>query len=154
MLGQWNVARRGPKEPVSSPRRQHVNDAAGNQLARLGGIGGHVRRGGVGLEGVEACPFLDDDETVGAELGLVGASALGVDRRGVFDAAGLGVDGRPLSAITEPLSAAGFVIERLVEPVPVPEFRDADAEDYAKLIRAPSFVIFRARKDRTPLHGA
>jgi SAM-dependent methyltransferase len=57
---------------------------------------------------------------------------------------------RPLSAITEPLGAAGFVIERLVEPVPVPEFRDADPEDYANLIRMPSFVLFRARKDRMP----
>jgi SAM-dependent methyltransferase len=61
---------------------------------------------------------------------------------------------RPLSAITEPLSAAGFVIERLVEPVPVPAFRDADAEDYAKLTRTPSFVILRARKDRMPRPGA
>jgi SAM-dependent methyltransferase len=61
---------------------------------------------------------------------------------------------RPLSAITEPLSAAGFVMERLVEPVPVPEFRDADAGDYAHLIRSPSFLLIRARKDRTPLQTA
>jgi SAM-dependent methyltransferase len=61
---------------------------------------------------------------------------------------------RPLSAVTEPLSAAGFVIERLVEPVPVPEFRNADAEDYAPLTRSPSFVLLRARRDRTPALGA
>ena len=53
---------------------------------------------------------------------------------------------RPLSAITEPMSAAGFVIERLVEPVPQPEFRDADAKNYAHLMRAPSFLMIRARK--------
>jgi len=54
---------------------------------------------------------------------------------------------RPLSAITEPLSAAGFVIERLVEPLPQPEFRAADAKNYAHLMRAPSFLMIRARKD-------
>ena len=55
---------------------------------------------------------------------------------------------RPLSAITEPMSAAGFVIERLVEPLPQPEFRAADAKSYAQLTRAPSFLMIRARKDR------
>jgi hypothetical protein len=52
---------------------------------------------------------------------------------------------RPLSAITEPMSAAGFVIERLVEPLPQPEFRAADAKNYAHLMRAPSFLMIRAR---------
>lgn len=56
---------------------------------------------------------------------------------------------RPLSAITEPLSAAGFVIERLVEPRPLPEFRDADPGDYANLSRSPSFIIVRARKEHS-----
>jgi SAM-dependent methyltransferase len=53
---------------------------------------------------------------------------------------------RPLSAITEPMSAAGFLIERLVEPLPLPEFRAADAKSYAHLMRAPSFLMIRARK--------
>jgi SAM-dependent methyltransferase len=53
---------------------------------------------------------------------------------------------RPLSAITEPMSAAGFAIERLVEPRPLPEFRDADPKNYEQLHRAPSFLLIRARK--------
>ncbi len=35
----------------------------------------------------------------------------------------------------EALADAGFVIERLVEPLPIPKFREADPEDYAKLLR-------------------
>jgi SAM-dependent methyltransferase len=54
---------------------------------------------------------------------------------------------RPLSAITEPMSAAGFAIERLVEPLPLPEFREVDPEDYALLSRSPSFLLVRARKE-------
>ena len=46
----------------------------------------------------------------------------------------------------EPLLAAGFVLERLVEPRPVPEFANEDPKDYAKLMRQPGFICFRARK--------
>jgi len=53
---------------------------------------------------------------------------------------------RPLSAMIEPLLAAGFVLERLVEPRPVPKFANEDPKDYAKLMRQPGFICFRARK--------
>jgi SAM-dependent methyltransferase len=53
---------------------------------------------------------------------------------------------RPLSAMMEPLFAAGFTLERLVEPRPLPEFAAEDPADYAKLMRQPGFICFRARK--------
>lgn len=54
---------------------------------------------------------------------------------------------RPLSAMIEPLFEAGFVLERLVEPQPVKEFKQEDPKDYAKLMRQPGFICLRARKD-------
>ena len=53
----------------------------------------------------------------------------------------------PLSAFTEGLWQAGFVIERLVEPRPTPEFKQADPEDYEKLMHMPAFMCIRARKE-------
>ena len=54
---------------------------------------------------------------------------------------------RPLSAMIDPLLAAGFILDRLVEPRPVPEFANEDPKDYAKLMRQPGFICFRARKE-------
>lgn len=53
---------------------------------------------------------------------------------------------RPLSAVTEPLSDAGFLIERLVEPRPTEEFRRADPRHHEELMREPGFLCVRARK--------
>jgi SAM-dependent methyltransferase len=53
---------------------------------------------------------------------------------------------RPLSAMLDPLLAAGFILERLVEPQPLPEFEKDDPDDYAKLLRQPGFICFRALK--------
>jgi SAM-dependent methyltransferase len=53
---------------------------------------------------------------------------------------------RPLQAMLDPLLGAGFVLERLLEPRPVPEFREQDPADYEKLMRRPGFICFRARK--------
>jgi SAM-dependent methyltransferase len=53
---------------------------------------------------------------------------------------------RPLSAMLEPLLGAGFTLEHLVEPQPVPEFEKLDPRDYAKLMRQPGFICFRAVK--------
>jgi SAM-dependent methyltransferase len=53
---------------------------------------------------------------------------------------------RPLQAMLEPLLGAGFRLERLVEPRPTPEFREGDPADYAKLMRQPGFICFRACK--------
>ena len=40
---------------------------------------------------------------------------------------------RPLGAMLDPLLAAGFLLDRLVEPRPVPEFKEHDPADYEKL---------------------
>jgi SAM-dependent methyltransferase len=53
---------------------------------------------------------------------------------------------RPLQAMLGPLLGAGFVLERLLEHRPVPEFRDQGPADYEKLSRQPGFICFRARK--------
>jgi len=53
---------------------------------------------------------------------------------------------RPLGAMVNPLLEAGFTLERLLEPRPVPEFKESDPRDYEKLLRSPGFICFRARK--------
>jgi SAM-dependent methyltransferase len=53
---------------------------------------------------------------------------------------------RPLTAITESVYHAGFLIERLVEPAPVPELADVDADDYHRLRTSPAFLFFRLVK--------
>lgn len=53
---------------------------------------------------------------------------------------------RPLRAMIAPLVEAGFILERLLEPQPTPEFREQDPIDYAKLMRQPGFICFRGRK--------
>jgi len=53
---------------------------------------------------------------------------------------------RPLGAMLDPLLAAGFMLERLLEPRPTPEFKEHDPADYEKLMRQPGFICFRARK--------
>ena len=57
---------------------------------------------------------------------------------------------RPLQAMLGPLLGAGFALERLLEPRPVPEFRDQKPVDYEKLMRQPGFICFRARKPAAP----
>jgi SAM-dependent methyltransferase len=54
---------------------------------------------------------------------------------------------RPLQDLINALAGAGFRIERLVEPLPIPKFKEADPEDYEKLLRWPGFLCVRAVKD-------
>jgi hypothetical protein len=51
---------------------------------------------------------------------------------------------RPLAAMLGPLLGAGFTLERLLEPRPVPQFREHDPADYEKLMRRPGFLCCRA----------
>ena len=60
---------------------------------------------------------------------------------------------RPLGAMLDPLHDAGFVLERLLEPRPLEEFKDRDPEDYEKLMRQPGFICFRAKKLRPRSSG-
>jgi SAM-dependent methyltransferase len=56
---------------------------------------------------------------------------------------------RPLRDLTEPLSDAGFVIERICEPTPGEELKRQDPKGYDRLCRLPAFIFVRARKDST-----
>lgn len=53
---------------------------------------------------------------------------------------------RPLAAIFNPLTAAGFALERLKEPEPTEAFRAADPARAAALLRHPVFLCVRARR--------
>lgn len=55
---------------------------------------------------------------------------------------------RSLQAMLDPLLGAGFTLERLLEPRPIPEFREQEPADYEKLMRQPGFICFRAAKGR------
>lgn len=52
---------------------------------------------------------------------------------------------RPLTAMADAIAAAGFVIERLLEPVPVAALRQRDAEAFDLLSTKPRFLFFRLR---------
>ena len=53
---------------------------------------------------------------------------------------------RPLTAISQDLNAAGFFIERLLEPQPTEDFRRVHPEGYERLTKNPWFLVVRARK--------
>ncbi len=52
----------------------------------------------------------------------------------------------PLSAATDEMTDAGFLIERIVEPTAVPELAEVDPEDYGVLTTEPRFICFRLVK--------
>ncbi len=49
----------------------------------------------------------------------------------------------PLQAMTDPLFDAGFLIERVVEPRPLPEMIERDEEEFELLTRRPAFLLLR-----------
>ncbi len=53
---------------------------------------------------------------------------------------------RPLSAMTGALSDSGFVIERIIEPIPTEDYRRVDPDEFAKFSKKPTFICFRAKK--------
>ena len=53
---------------------------------------------------------------------------------------------RSLEATLNPIIEAGFRLEKILEPRPTQEFKEADPEEYAKLLEYPSFLCIRARK--------
>ncbi|HYP26906.1 MAG TPA: class I SAM-dependent methyltransferase [Blastocatellia bacterium] len=53
---------------------------------------------------------------------------------------------RPLSTIFNSVTEAGFSVERIIEPKPTDEFREADPEGYEELSRQPGFLCVRARR--------
>lgn len=55
---------------------------------------------------------------------------------------------RPINALLNPLVAAGFKLDRIVEPLPTEEFKKADPKNYRRLMRMPAFICIRARKGK------
>lgn len=53
---------------------------------------------------------------------------------------------RPLTSVVEALSENGFVIERLLEPQPLDEYRQANPQWYERLMTSPWFLLIRARR--------
>ena len=53
---------------------------------------------------------------------------------------------RPLQDVLNPLAAAGFRLERILEPLPTPEFEKADPKHYEELSRFPAFMCVSATK--------
>ena len=56
----------------------------------------------------------------------------------------------PLSALCTAATDAGFLIERVIEPVPAETMRERYPEDYEKLNREPGFLILRFLKPVRP----
>ena len=52
---------------------------------------------------------------------------------------------RPLTRIAGAITEAGFVIDRLVEPMPTEEFRNLDPESYDRILKRPDFLLIRGR---------
>jgi SAM-dependent methyltransferase len=52
----------------------------------------------------------------------------------------------PLTTMTEEFAQAGFLIERLIEPIPDPAMATTHPDAFEKLSREPAFVLFRLRK--------
>ena len=55
----------------------------------------------------------------------------------------------PLSALCAAATGVGFLIEKLIEPVPADTMRDRYPEDYEQLSREPGFLILRLVKPAT-----
>ncbi len=53
---------------------------------------------------------------------------------------------RSIEEFLTPFIDAGFVFERIMEPLPTEEFRAADPMGYHRLMRRPGFLCVRARK--------
>jgi SAM-dependent methyltransferase len=58
---------------------------------------------------------------------------------------------QPLTESSSEFADAGFLIERIVEPLPVAEMADQSPEDYAKLTQEPGFIAFALRKPPEPV---
>jgi SAM-dependent methyltransferase len=53
---------------------------------------------------------------------------------------------RPLSSMTDALTGAGFTIDTIAEPLPLPEARERFPADYQLLSTQPQFLFFVARR--------
>jgi hypothetical protein len=53
---------------------------------------------------------------------------------------------RPLSEVVNPLLKVGFILDQILEPLPIEEFYEKDPEDYDELMRSPGFMCVKATK--------
>jgi ubiquinone/menaquinone biosynthesis C-methylase UbiE len=53
---------------------------------------------------------------------------------------------RPISKMIEQIRAAGFIIEKMIEPQPTEGMKDVDPAIYEQLTKIPSFMIWVIRK--------
>ena len=53
---------------------------------------------------------------------------------------------RPLCQIISPIIDEGFIIEKLIEPMPTEKFKELHPKVYEGLTRKPQFLFLRARK--------
>ncbi|HWE73612.1 MAG TPA: class I SAM-dependent methyltransferase [Stellaceae bacterium] len=53
---------------------------------------------------------------------------------------------RPLSAMAQAFTAAGFIIDAITEPLPLPEARERFPADYQRLSTQPQFLFFAAHR--------
>jgi ubiquinone/menaquinone biosynthesis C-methylase UbiE len=51
---------------------------------------------------------------------------------------------RPLMEVFNALTDSGFCVDRIVEPLPTPEFKEQNPDSYERLLRRPSFLCVRA----------
>ncbi len=53
---------------------------------------------------------------------------------------------RPLSEVFNPLIQAGFSLDKLLEPLPTEQFKQADPQEFDRLMQRPEFMCIRALK--------
>jgi hypothetical protein len=51
---------------------------------------------------------------------------------------------RSLTEVVASVIESGFVIDKLIEPMPTAEFKAAKPDDWERLIRQPAFLIVNA----------
>jgi SAM-dependent methyltransferase len=59
----------------------------------------------------------------------------------------------PLTQVAEEFAEAGFVIDRLIEPLPSPEMAESHPESFEKLHSLPAFILFRLVKRKEVERG-
>ncbi len=57
---------------------------------------------------------------------------------------------RPMNEIFNPLIRAGFILDKLLEPLPTEQFKQADPQEYELLMQRPEFMCIRALKGNQP----